>query len=211
MALSPDGNWVAASVAPGGGKRERLVLLPTGAGEMRVLNDRLKNFVGAGWLPDGKSLVFSAHDEGHEARIRVQSLEGGDARPLSGEGVSIPRTTNAVSPDGKLVLGIDGSGKASVYPVDGGPPRPVAGLEASEVPLHWSEDGRFLYVYRRSGPPPHDVWRLDPASGTKTRWLEISPREETGEVDLVLSRDGRSYVYGTQRVLSELYIVEGLR
>jgi Tol biopolymer transport system component len=211
IALSPDGKWVLASVRSGGGKPERLVLLPTGAGESRVMNDRLENFGGAAWLPDGKRVVFSAQEKGHEPRIRVQDLEGGESRPLSPEGVWVRSSTNPLSPDGKFVLGIQGGAMASLYPLEGGEARPVAGLDADDVPVQWSEDGRFLYVHRRQGIP-NKVWLLDPASGKKQPWLEIKPGEPVRGVWLLLmTRDGRSYVYGTQRVLAELYLVEGLR
>jgi eukaryotic-like serine/threonine-protein kinase len=211
IALSPDGKRVLASVPSGGGKPERLVLLPTGAGETRVMNDRLENFGGAAWLPDGKRFVFSAKEKGHEPRIRVQDLEGGDPRPLSPEGVFIRRSTTPLSPDGKFVLGIQVDAKASLYPLEGGQARPVAGLDASYVPVQWSEDGRFLYVHQPLGIP-NKVWLLDPASGKKKPWLEIKPGEPTYFVAfLLMTRDGKSYVYGTWRALSELYMVEGLR
>jgi Tol biopolymer transport system component len=211
IALSPDGRWVLASFPSGGGKPAGLILLPTGAGESRVVNDRLVNFGGGAFLPDGKSFVFSAQEKGHGPRIHLQDLAAGQPRPLSPEGVWIRNPTNPLSPDGKFVLGAMGGAKASLYPVAGGEPRPVAGLEAGDWPIQWSEDGRFLYVHKRQ-EIPNKVWRLDPASGQKQSWLEIRPGEPvTGLPILLLTRDGKSYVYGTQRVLSELYIVEGLR
>ncbi len=212
IALSPDGKWVLASVPSGGGKPERLVLLPTGAGESRVMNDRLENFGGAAWLPDGKRFVFAAREKGHEPRIRVQDLKGGDPRPLSPEGVWIRPSTNPLSPDGRFVLGIQSVGKASLYPLEGGEARPVAGLEFEDRPVQWSEDGRFLYVHKYVGIP-NKVWLLDPVSGKKQPWLEIKPSEpvQFGLEVLLMTRDGKSYVYGAQRILSELYLVEGLR
>jgi Periplasmic component of the Tol biopolymer transport system len=210
IALSPDGQWVLASVPSGGGKPGRLILLPTGAGESRVVNDRLENFGGGAWLPDGKRFVFAAQEKGHDPRIRVQDLEGGQARPFTPEGVWIGTSTNVLSPDGKFVLGI-GRGAKALYPLEGGEPRPVAGLEVGDWPIQWSEDGRFLYVHKRQGNP-NKVWLLDPASGKKQPWLEIKSGEPVTAIPvLLLTRDGKSYVYGAQRVLSELYLVEGLR
>jgi len=110
-----------------------------------------------------------------------------------------------------FVLGVQGNAKASLYPLAGSEPRPVAGLEAGDWPIQWSEDGRFLYVHKRGGNP-NKVWRLDPESGQKQPWLEIKPGEPvTGLPVLLLTRDGKSYIYGATRVLSELYLVEGLR
>ena len=211
IALSPDSRWVAASIPSGGGKPGRLILLPTGAGESRVVNDRLENFGGGAWLPDGKSLVFSAQEKGHAPRIFVQPLDGGQPRPLSPEGVRIPIVTSLVSPDGKFVLGVGSGAKTALYPLEGGEPRPVAGLEDGDFPIQWSEDGRLLYVHKYSGNP-NKVWLLDPASGKKQPWLEIKAGEPLqGFASLLLTRDGKSYVYGARRVFSELYIVSGLR
>jgi Tol biopolymer transport system component len=211
IAFSPDGRWVLASVPSGGGTPGRLVLLPTGAGEIRVVNDRLENFGGGAFLPDGKSVVFSAQEKGHGPRVHIQDLAGGQPRPLSPERVWIRNPTNPLSPDGKFVLGVMGAAKASLYPLAGGEPRPVAGLEAGDWPIQWSQDGRFLYVHKR-GENPNKVWRLDPGSGQKQLWLEIRPGEPITVLPiLLLTPDGKSYVYGAQRVLSELYLVDGLR
>jgi hypothetical protein len=127
---------------------------------------------------------------------------------LSPEGVSLRRATNPLSPDGKFVLG-QGRGKASLYPIQGGPARPVAGLDPGDVPVQWSEDGH-LFVHRRTASP-HKVWLLDPVSGMKRPWLEINAGEGGDGVDLLVTRDGKSYVWGARLVLSELYVVEGLR
>jgi hypothetical protein len=125
--------------------------------------------------------------------------------------VFIRPSTNPLSPDGKFVLGIQGGAKASLFPLEGGQARPVVGLDAGDWPIQWSEDGRFLYVHRRS-EIPNKVWLLDPASGKKQPWLEIKPGESVqGVAFLLMTRDGKSYVYGTQRTLSELYLVDGLR
>jgi len=213
IALSPDGKWVLAVVSAGGGKPERLALLPTGPGETRVVNDRLELFTGGAWLPDGKRFVFSAREKGHVNRIFVQSLEGGDPMPLTPEGFFLRPSTNLVTPDGKFVLGRRPGGGASLFSVErgGGEARPVAGLDADDWPVQWSQDGRFLYVHQRRGVP-NKVWQLDPASGKKTPWLEIRPGERVEQVgSLLMTRDGKSYVYGAERVLSELYLIEGLR
>lgn len=97
-----------------------------------------------------------------------------------------------------------------LYPTEGGEPRPVAGLEPQEIPIQWSGDGNSLYVHTRPGNPK--VWQLDPASGSRRLLREISPIEPViGLPLLLMSRDGRSYVYGTFRASSELYVIEGLK
>src|SRR5262249_35824201 len=69
LALSPDGKW--ALVAPGEVAATKLLLLPTGAGEQRVLQLGSVHF-GAGrqvfagggtFLPDGRRILFSGSEE----------------------------------------------------------------------------------------------------------------------------------------------------
>jgi eukaryotic-like serine/threonine-protein kinase len=212
LALSPDGKWVLGTAAPGQEKPEQLLLLPTGPGETKVLkNDGLGTFGGAAWSPDGRRIIFSAQEKGQGPRVYVQDLEGGKPHPISPEGVRINRGTSPLSPDGKLVVGNRGPGKASLYPLEGGEARPIAGLEEAERPVQWSADGRSLYVHSPRGIP-NKVWLLDPASGKRSLFKEIQAGEPVlGLPLLLLARDGKSYVYGTWRSQSELYVIEGLR
>ncbi|HSP94817.1 MAG TPA: protein kinase, partial [Thermoanaerobaculia bacterium] len=213
IALSPDGKTVLALIRSADGKEEHLVLLPTGAGETRsIKNDGLENFgQGGGWLPDGKRIVFVASEKGKKPRIWIQDIEKGGARPITPERTGIPAAASPVSPDGKLVFGVSSPGKASLHPVEGGEATPVAGLEAEEIPVQWSFDGRSLYVHKRGGIP-NKVWLLDPSSGARRPWRDISPADWATNIPrLLITPDGKSYVYGMQRVLSELYLIEGLR
>jgi WD40 repeat protein len=176
-----------------------------------VKNDGFENFGGAAWSPDGKRIIFSAQEKGHGPRVYIQDLEEGKPRPISPEGVRIRRGTSPLSPDGKLVVGIQGRGKASLYSLEGGEARPIAGLEETGWPIQWSADGRSLYVHSSTGIP-NKIWLLDPASGKRDLFKEVRTGEPViGLPLLLLTRDGKSYVYGTSRTLSELYVVEGLR
>ena len=55
--------------------------------------------------------------------------------------------------------------------------------------------------------------RMDLASGRREKLFEIRPREIAGLrlTLLALSPDGRYYVHSYSRLLSSLYVVEGLR
>ena len=58
------------------------------------------------------------------------------------------------------------------------------------------------------------VFRLDLATGRKEPWLEVRPPDPAGVcafVSLVLTPDGKSYAYTYGRLLTDLYLVEGLR
>ena len=211
FAISPDGTRVLVRVDPPG-SLPHLALLPTGPGETTpVANSRFVGFDWALWLPDGKRIVFSAAEKDRPSRLYVRDLQGGKERPISPEGVILQETARTVSPDGKSVLAFAGNGKAFLYPIDGGDPRPVAGLNPDDRPIQWTVDGRFLYVVRREEVPVR-IWVLDPATGSRTLFKEVSPAEPTETIFyFLITPDGQSYIYNYQRALSDLYLVEGLR
>jgi Tol biopolymer transport system component len=211
LALSPDGSTVLASVEPPG-SLPHLVLLPTGTGEAKALpNERFVAFDAAQWLPDGKRIVFSANEKDRSSRVYVRDLQAGKESPMTAEGVALEPATRTVSPDGRSVVAFSGNGKASVFPIDGGSPRPVAGWNPGDRVVQWTSDGRFVYVVRREEMPVK-VWLLDPTTGDRRLFKEIVPAEPTNSVwYFLITPDGQSYVCNFQRAFSNLYLVEGLR
>ena len=211
FAMSPDGTRVLVRVdSPGA--LPHLALLPTGAGDARsVANDRFVGFDWALWLPDGKRIVFSAAERDRPPRLHVMDLEGGKEQPIGPEGIALQEAAKAVSPDGKSVLAFSGKGKASLFPIEGGDPRPIAGLNPGDRPIQWTADGHFLYVVRRQESPVR-IWLLDPATGSRKLFKEVSPAEPTRSVwHFLITPDGQSYIYSYQRAFSDLFVVEGLR
>jgi serine/threonine protein kinase/Tol biopolymer transport system component len=209
--LSHDGKWVIASMASARDRPARLVLLPTGAGEPRTLEYKgFENVFWANWHPDGKRILFSAQEAGHQQRLYIQEISGITPRAITPEGVGLRDYGNSVSPDGKLVIGMIGRrwpGDWLLYPVDGGDPRPARGLEHGDIPIQWNTDGRALYV--RRGPM---ISVLDLETGQKRLWKEIRPPDPSSRLHSILpTPDGKSYVYSAGRFLSELYVVDGLK
>jgi hypothetical protein len=104
-------------------------------------------------------------------------------------------------------------GKGYFFPVASGEPRPIPGLQVGEAPVAWSADGRALYIYR-GGELPAKVYRLDIASGKRTLWRQLMPPDPAGVEyvgPILPSPDGTAYAYGYRRLLSDLYLVEGLK
>jgi hypothetical protein len=90
---------------------------------------------------------------------------------------------------------------------------PIEGLAEGEFPVQWSADGRFLFVYRIAEVPAR-VFRLDLLTGRRELWKELIPPDQAGTSDignLQITADGRAYAYYYGQVLSELYLVEGLK
>jgi len=208
VALSPDQKWViSTSLSP----PAQLVLLPTKAGEPKPLtNDAINHFY-ARWLTDGKRIVFSGDEPGHGVRLYVQDLSGGKPQPITPEGVDALWLWP--SPDGTLVAAIGADQRGYFYPIAGGQPRPIPGFALGDLPIGWSADGRSLYIAPR-GEMPALVYRLELATGHKNLWTRLMPPDPAGVnviFPILLTPDGKSHVYGYRRILSNLYLVEGLK
>jgi len=204
--LSPDGKWVSTIVS-----NAHLVLLPIGAGAAKQIekSDIQEYWYGANWMPDGKQIVFSGKQPGHAVQCFAQDVDGGNPRPVTPEGVKFCE----ISPDGKLIASnglVDDGGW--LYPMEGGPPRPIPGLQAGES-FVWTSDPRFLYVYQWK-QSPLKVYRLNVLTGQRQLFREMTPPDVAGLQNLShihFSSDGRAYVYSYTRMLSELYLVKGLK
>ena len=121
--------------------------------------------------------------------------------------------TFAASPDGGSVAVSVPDGAARIFPVEGGEPRPIPGVEQGDFVLKWSRDGRSLFVGRRADRAVR-IDRLDLETGRRAPWKELLPADRAGLVDIAyidVSGDGESYVYSYRRFLSTLYLAQGLR
>ena len=202
--LSPDGQWVLA----GGGVPPKAVLLPTGAGESRQLLDEKSGFVGAAWLPDSKSIVYSAAPPGHGLRTYVLDLQGAAPHALTPEGTA----GTTVTPDGKFLLAADARRQTWLYPIAGGEPQKLdIVLKPSETVLNFLDAKSLLLA---TSTVPADVVRVDITTGRREPWRQIVPADSAGVQSIAIlkfSGDGRSYAYSVLRMLSDLYVVDQLK
>lgn len=100
-----------------------------------------------------------------------------------------------------------------LFPIDGGPGRPLPGLAPEERAIRWSPDGGSLWVSRLPSLPAR-VESYEIATGRRQPILEILPAERTGVTgvyDLMLADDPNSYVYLTWQLLPYLFVVEQAR
>jgi eukaryotic-like serine/threonine-protein kinase len=208
LALSPDQKWVISSrLSP----PAQLVLLPAKAGEPKPLTHDAINHFYARWFSDGKRIVFSGDEPGHGVRLYVQDLAGGKPQAITPEGVDALWLWP--SPDGNSVAAIGPDQRGYFYPVAGGQPRSIPGFAVGDLPIGWSADGHSLYIVRR-GEMPAIVYRLELATGHKNLWRRLMPSDPAGVniiFPILLTPDGKSHVYGYRRILSNLYLVEGLK
>jgi dipeptidyl aminopeptidase/acylaminoacyl peptidase len=210
FALSPDGTWVLASLptAP-----SRLLLLPTGPGEVRQIDPGGISIEAAAWFPDGQRIVLAGKQWSGDRRLWVLGLDAGPVRPISpAEGDVGARAGICVAPDGSAVAAVGPEGKVWLYPVESGSPRALFAVAANEVPLRYSADGRYLYTGARRELPGR-VFRVEVATGARELWRTLLPADPAGVRvigNIHVTPDGASYAYTYNRLLSELYLVTGL-
>jgi Tol biopolymer transport system component len=211
VSLSPDGKW---AVCINVDFPRQLRLVPTGAGESRTLRrGRISDLQWAHYRPDGRGLVVVGSEQDRPTRLWRQDLPDGEPVPFTPEGTNT--LYNAFTPDGRFVAATTSGagGTWSLYPPDGGEPRPMRGIEPGDTPRRFTADGRSLFVLA-PGKRPGRIVRLDLATGKRTPWLDLVPPDPAGVEGISVvdvTEDGRSYLYSYTRVLSDLYVVTGLR
>ncbi len=205
--LSPDGRWALTAVE---GTPARLFLLPTGAGETRIVPTGKLNCHNACWFPDGRRICFVANEGDGGLRLYEVDLESGEQRAFSEEGVS-PMDL-LVSPDGKFVGARGPDLTFFLYPVDGSAPKPVPLVGAEERVFGWNPDGSALFLFQR-GALPAKSFRVDIRTGERKLYRELSPADRTGVDGLTrvaMTRDESTLVFSYPQSLCDLYVIEGL-
>jgi Tol biopolymer transport system component len=161
------------------------------------------------WLPDSKSIVFSAAEPGHSRRTYLLDIQGGTPRAITPEGT----TGGLITPDGKFLLAVDGKRQRWLYPIAGGEPQKFSILpNPNERIMRFFDGGKSVLL--RTSTVPVQVTRVDIATGHRELWKEIAPADPAGVQSipsLKFSADGKSYAYSVGRILSDLYVVDGLK
>ncbi len=206
--LSPDGSWVAALTVSG---PPRILLLPTGAGETRVLaTPGLSGYTGVGWTPDSRTVVFAARGPSGVLRLYTQPVDG---RPAVERAAIALRGSRRfpVDPGGDRVAVSTAEGGLAFVSLRDGTAAAVPGGTAADRALTWSADGGALYVRRGTGAV---IERLDVRTGARAAAAELRTGDPTGAIgplSPVITPDGRHYAFVYARRLSDLYVVDGLR
>lgn len=202
--FSPDGRWVLATA----GSPTKLMLLPIGVGEPRLLLNTEMGVYEMNWLPDGKAIVYTGIESGGRSRTYFLDLQAGTPRALAPPGFY----GSNISPDGKLVLLRDENRQCWLYPISGGEPQKLNFvLNPNEFVLSFIDQGRSLLV--RTANVPAQVFRVSVATGHRELWKEIAPADPAGVqtiAAMAFSADAKSYAYSVSRTLSDLYVVSGL-
>jgi DNA-binding winged helix-turn-helix (wHTH) protein/Tol biopolymer transport system component len=205
MAISPDGNWVAAKPD---GDQTTLNLVPLTPSQPRTLTGHKLRYDYVRFFPSGDRLVVSGSLAGAPPRLFVQALDGSAPAPVSPEAYL---SHFAISEDGKQIAGVDAEQRLVLLPVAGGEPKVIATGFALTV-LRWSHSQDSLLA--QSDAVPAMLFRVDLKTGRYKLWKEIAPFDLAGVSTIwpvVLSRDEHTIVYSFLRNLSELFVVDGWR
>jgi eukaryotic-like serine/threonine-protein kinase len=207
--LSADSKWV---MGLSGFDLHNFLMLPTGTGQTQTINLGTLSYHWGNWLPNGRQVLFVGNEVDHGGRFYLMDVPQGKLHPITQEGVGVVNYTRFVSPDGQSFLGLDQEGHSLVYSVQSGEGKPVPGLNPPEVAFGWTGDGKSVYVYRPAVPAL--VYRVELNTGHRQLWKELNPPDPAG-INFIrtphISADGKAYAYNYSRVLSELFLVSGLK
>lgn len=213
--LSPDGTMVASEVFT---KPPYIALYPLGTGESRKVSlQGLTGLSSLAWFPDGKRLLVAAAKEGEGLRSYVLDMDGGKPESMGPPGF----LGFAVAGDGKRIAGIDDAGEAVVFEMGTQNMRKVPGLEPDEQPrmgpdlkgVIWSSDGKGL-ILAKATLFGAEIFRVDVETGKKTVLKKMELSDKAGVLmkpKILYAEKSDTYVYRVSRVLTRLYVVEGLK
>lgn len=204
--FSTDGKWVLARKLSAGAPQ--LQLLPTGSGDpIQLTHDSISHYSGT-LLPDGKRIVFEGVEEGHPRRNWIQAVAEGKPIPITPEGTA----GQQVSADGRFLVAMDPEGKFWIYPTDRGPAVELSCIKPGESVIRWAADGKSLFVSNNAIPV--EINRIELATGRRQFAHKIAPSDLAGLWSIwpvLITPDGKSYVYSEYRILSDLYIAGGMK
>jgi len=205
--LSPDRKWVACVRRDRDGLR--LVLLPTGAGQEKILTTGAIQPERIDWFPDGKRLLVNGNEPNQSPRSYSLDLSTDQTQPITAPGTR----ASAVSPDGQFAA-IVSQGKLSLHSFVSGRESVIGAVEPGVSVIRWSGDGRSLFLQSTQADRRRaTILRMDVRTGHTEIWRELRPPDPTALLFNMarLSADGKSYAYSFQRDLATLYLVKGVK
>ncbi len=220
LAITPDGAWIAGvrldrpdvlTLFPVGAGAERDIELPVRIVQVNASNlgTNVPEYRNADFSDDGHRLLIPAALDGDaRARVYVHDLDAGWTRPITPAGAP---GYAVLSPDGTHVAANERDG-LFVYDVDTGERRAVPGGADAGVPARWSNEPNVIFLLEYDGASARLV-RRDLVSGERTTVRTLRALDPAGvsRFEAYVSRDGEAYVYTLDRILTNLFVVEGLQ
>jgi len=207
--LSPDGRWALTFLDSG--TPPKILLLPTGAGETKIVPSGKLHPHQAAWFPDGRRICLGANEGGGGLRLYELDIETGEARAFSEEGMTV--FDLLITPDGTGAVSRGPDHGYRFFPLDGSPAKPLAAIPSNERVFGWSRDGSAVFSFER-GKIPAKIHLTDITTGDRKLSREIAPIDPTGVDGITQIRvtpDERTFVFSYPQLLGELYVIAGLK
>ncbi|MEO6119175.1 MAG: hypothetical protein ABIP12_00690, partial [Terriglobales bacterium] len=154
-------------------------------------------------------IFFSGRENGKGSRNWVMNLDGSGLRPVTAENetgrLSQDESSVATLRDDALYLKDIESGK-EVRLRDALPFRDL-------VFISWSNEKGKAYFVSREGTTL-TIWSVDVVQGTKSALHRVDANDSEGATpiaDLVITRDGKYFVFSADRRNSDLYLLKGAK
>ena len=204
-AISNDGKWVVTQDLTG----TALKVVPTGAGEGRILTHDSVSYTRVRYMPDGKHLIGNGAEPGKGDRTYLIDAQTGETKPLTPEGYS----GIAFSHDGSKVAMRGPDGRWGVWTMADSKFTPIPTLDPKYNVRGWSRDDRELYVISsRAEDRQSRIFWVDPKTGKMEFWREFGGNM-TGIQSVsapFIAEAADAYVYSYVQTLSEGYVVSHL-
>jgi len=206
--ISNDGKYGLSRVM---GNTTKIYLLPTQGAPRELPMGAIEPGTVALFVPGKHKVLFDGSEPGHKPSIYLLDPDSSALpKAVVPEGV---HGLAGVTSDGNFLLGRNEKREPMFYPIAGGDPKPVKGMQPQEQIFGIASDDRTLFI-GHSGELPQRLDRLDSTTGERKPWKEISPSDRTG-TDMIgnlrVFQDGKAYLYSYFRSLSELYVFRGLK
>lgn len=200
---SPDGGWLAVSVAPGGGMNQQVYLVrPDGTGLRRVTDGGRENNWLQGWSDDGSALVLSSNrDDPGSMDAYLYELEPGALRKVYDlQGIGGLQDLSRDGRRGVLFQMVSrGDDDLSLLELETGETRPLTPHEgtATSGPGYLLPDGRTVYLVTNVGRDLHALARVPLGEDGEPGPIEIvRARDDADLGSLMVSDDGATAVLG---------------
>ncbi|PWT90619.1 MAG: hypothetical protein C5B54_06810, partial [Acidobacteria bacterium] len=151
----------------------------------------------------------SARDLAFDLQMITGNLESAQLQPITADSVAL----YAIPAGQNSVLACCKNHAAWLYHLDSGTSEQVRGLTEDDLAAQWTPDGHSIFVTER-GTKPLNVVLVNIETGQRTVWKQIAPSDPTGILSVDnfhITPDGKTYVYSVRRILSDLFLVKGLR
>ena len=203
-ALSADGKQVVCIFRQN--TSSLLKILPTGAGEDKLLPTDGMKYEYAEWFPGQQRLLVTGSAAGKPLRTYWRSINDRQLHPVTPDGVRGLK----VSPDGRWTVAVV-EGRLRLFPIDGGEPQDLAPAQPGDRILRWNASGSGLYVAHPQAAGVA-VDQIDLPGGRRQTVRDIRFPEAGAEYySLAVSPDAKWYALSYQKDLAELYIARGIR